>query len=100
MPRRCCRCRRCRCRTLTAAELALFPAARLFAERAVQMVPGFAVTEANMAAVAGICRRLDGLPLAIELAAARLPVLSPEQVEARLGDRLDRGLARGGRTQP
>src|SRR6516162_5089701 len=50
-------------------------------------------------AVAGICRRLEGLPLAIELAAARLPVLSPEQIEARLGDRLGL-LTRGSRTQP
>ena len=71
----------------------------MFAERAAQVVPGFAVTEANVAAVAGICRRLEGLPLAIELAAARLPVLSPEQIDARLGDRLGL-LTRGGRTRP
>ena len=84
---------------LTLAQLARFPAVRLFAERAAQVVPGFAVTEANMAAVAGICRRLEGLPLAIELAAARLPVLSAEQINARLGDRLGL-LTRGGRTRP
>ena len=84
---------------LTPAQLGVFPAVRLFAERAAQVVPGFAVTEANHAAVAGICRRLEGLPLAIELAAARLPVLSPEQVDARLGDRLGL-LTRGGRTNP
>ena len=84
---------------LTPAQLGLFPAVRLFAERAAQVVPGFAVTEANQAAVAGICRRLEGLPLAIELAAARLPVLSPEQVDERLGDRLGL-LTRGGRTNP
>src|SRR5215467_5354127 len=84
---------------LTAAELARFPAAQLFAERAAQVVPGFAVTEANVAAVAGICRRLEGLPLAIELAAARLPVLSTEQIDERLGDRLGL-LTRGGRTRP
>ena len=84
---------------LTAAELGVCPAVRLFAERAAQVVPGFAVTEANQAAVAGICRRLDGLPLALELAAARLPVLSPEQVDARLGDRLGL-LTRGGRVRP
>ena len=83
---------------LTAAELGVCPAVRLFAERAAQVVPGFAVTEANQAAVAGICRRLDGLPLALELAAARLPVLSPEQVDARLGDRLGL-LTRGGRVR-
>src|SRR6516165_8946096 len=85
--------------SLTAAELGVFPAARLFAERAAQVVPGFTVTEANVAAVAGICRRLEGLPLAIELAAARLPVLSAEQIDERLGDRLGL-LTRGGRTQP
>jgi predicted ATPase/DNA-binding NarL/FixJ family response regulator len=86
-------------RPLTVAELARFPAVGLFAERAAQVVPGFALSEANMAAVAGICRQLEGLPLAIELAAARLPVLSPEQIEARLGDRLGL-LTRGGRTRP
>jgi non-specific serine/threonine protein kinase len=84
---------------LTAAELGLFPAVRLFAERAAQVVPGFAVTEANMAAVAGICGRLEGLPLAIELAAAQTPVLSPEQIDERLGDRLGL-LTRGGRARP
>jgi non-specific serine/threonine protein kinase len=84
---------------LTAAELGVFPAARLFAERAAEVVPGFAVTEANAAAVAGICRRLEGLPLAIELAAARLPVLSAEQIDERLGDRLGL-LTRGGRARP
>jgi predicted ATPase/DNA-binding CsgD family transcriptional regulator len=86
-------------RSLSVAELARFPAAGLFAERAAQVVPGFALTEANAAAVAGICRRLEGLPLAIELAAARLPVLSPEQIDARLGDRLGL-LTSGTRTQP
>jgi non-specific serine/threonine protein kinase len=86
-------------RPLTAAELARFPAVSLFAERAAQVVPGFAVTEANVAAVAGICRRLEGLPLALELAAAQTRVLSPEQIDARLGDRLGL-LTRGSRTQP
>src|SRR5215469_3421966 len=86
-------------RRLTVAELARFPAAGLFAERAAQVVAGFALTEANVAAVAGICRRLEGLPLAIELAAAWLPVLSAEQIDARLGDRLGL-LTRGGRARP
>jgi non-specific serine/threonine protein kinase len=86
-------------RSLSVAELARFPAAALFAERAAQVVAGFAVTEAKVAAVAGICARLEGLPLAIELAAARLPVLSPEQIDTRLGDRLGL-LTRGGRTRP
>ena len=84
---------------LTAARLGLFPAVRLFAERAAQAVPGFAVTAANSAAVAGICRRLEGLPLAIELAAAQSRVLSPEQIDARLGDRLGL-LTQGGRARP
>ena len=86
-------------RPLTAAELARFPAVSLFAERAAQVVPGFALTGANVAAVAGICRRLEGLPLALELAAAQTRVLSPEQIDARLGDRLGL-LTRGSRTQP
>ena len=84
---------------LTLAQLRMFPAVSLFAERAGQVVAGFAVTEANMAAVAGICRRLEGLPLAIELAAARTRVLSPQQIEARLGDRLGL-LTRGSRANP
>src|SRR6516165_803675 len=84
---------------LRVAELAQFAAAALFAERAAQVVPGFAVTEANAAAVAGICRRLEGMPLAIELAAAQIPVLSAEQIEERLGDRLGL-LTRGGRARP
>src|SRR5215472_3316616 len=84
-------------RPLSVAELGRFAAVRLFAERAAQVVPGFEVTGANMAAVAGICRRLEGLPLAIELAAARLPALSAEQIDARLGDQLGL-LTRGSRT--
>ncbi len=84
---------------LTPAQLKMFPAAGLFADRAAGAAPGFAVTEANMAAVAGICRRLEGLPLAIELAAARARVLSPEQIDARLGDRLGL-LTRGSRANP
>jgi predicted ATPase/DNA-binding NarL/FixJ family response regulator len=84
---------------LTLGQLGRFPAVVLFAERAAQVVPGFAVTEANMAAVAGICHRLEGLPLALELAAARTRVLSPRQIEARLGDRLGL-LTRGSRTHP
>jgi non-specific serine/threonine protein kinase len=52
-----------------------------------------------MAAVPGICRRLEGLPLALELAAARTRVLSPEQIDARLGDRLGL-LTWGSRTKP
>ena len=84
---------------LTVATLARFPAVALFAERAAQVAPGFSVTEANRAAVAGICRRLEGLPLAIELAAAQTRVLSPEQIQARLGDRLGL-LTQGSRANP
>ena len=84
---------------LTLAKLKLFPAVRLFTERAAQAVPGFSVTSANMTAIARICHRLEGLPLALELAAARTRVLSPEQIDARLGDRLGL-LTRGSRTNP
>jgi predicted ATPase/DNA-binding CsgD family transcriptional regulator len=84
---------------LTLAQLGQFPAVGLFAERVGQVVPGFAVTGANRAAVAGICHRLEGLPLALELAAARARVLSPEQIQARLGDRLGL-LTQGGRANP
>jgi len=57
---------------------------RLFAERAAAAVPGFTVDEQNAAAVAQIVRRLDGLPLAIELAAARVRLLTPEAILGRL----------------
>ncbi len=62
-------------------------AMRLFEDRAGAVVPGFRVDEGNAAAVAAITARLDGLPLAIELAATRLKVLSPQQVLDRLSDR-------------
>jgi len=62
---------------------------RLFAERAAAAAPNFCVTPLNAAAVAQVCYRLDGIPLAIELAAARIPTLSAEQIAAGLGDRLD-----------
>ncbi len=84
---------------LTLAELGLFPAVVLFAQRAGQVMAGFAVSEANQAAVAGICHRLEGLPLALELAAAQTRALSAEQIDARLGDRLGL-LTRGSRARP
>ncbi len=62
-------------------------AARLFVERAGTVRPGFELTARNAEAVAEICRRLDGIPLAIELAAARARALSPDQLAARLDDR-------------
>ncbi|ELP66875.1 ATP-binding protein [Streptomyces turgidiscabies] len=65
-----------------------FPALRLFADRAAAVVPGFAITDHNRAAVARLCHRLDGLPLAIELAAVRMHALGVEQLDERLGDRL------------
>ena len=62
-------------------------AARLFRERAQAAAPSFRVTERNAPVVAQICARLDGIPLAIELAAARVRALSVEQIAARLDDR-------------
>ena len=59
----------------------------LFLDRARLVVPGLALNTSNAAAIAEICRRLDGIPLAIELAAARAKVLSVEQIRSRLDDR-------------
>jgi predicted ATPase/DNA-binding SARP family transcriptional activator len=70
-------------------------AVRLFAERARDAVADFAINDANVRAIVRICRRVDGLPLAIELAAARVRVLPPEQMAERLEDSF-RVLAAGG----
>jgi predicted ATPase len=73
----------------TEVDAATFPSVQLFVERAQVVRPGFELTPENTAAVAELCRRLDGLPLAIELAAARLRMFSPAQLLERLGNRLD-----------
>jgi predicted ATPase len=65
-----------------------YPAVRLFAERATAAAPGFGLTDVNAPTVAQICRRLDGLPLAIELAAARVRMLPPKALLARLDEGL------------
>lgn len=73
---------------LTLTQLAECDAVRLFLERAMSASTSFKLTEANARAVAGICARLDGLPLAIELAAARVGVLPPQAMLKRLESRL------------
>jgi non-specific serine/threonine protein kinase len=68
-------------------DLGSFEAVRLFADRASLVQPDFALRDENAAVVAEICRRLDGIPLAIELAAARVRMLSLDQIRAKLHDR-------------
>jgi len=70
---------------------------RLFSARAVQVAPGFELDDDNAVAIAALCHRLDGMPLAIELAAARVGVLTPAQMVERLDDSLDL-LSAGART--
>lgn len=70
---------------------------RLFIDRAATAKPGFTLTSVNAFSLAQICFRLDGIPLAIELAASRVKVLSPDQIAARLDDRF-RLLTGGSRT--
>jgi predicted ATPase len=77
-----------------AADVQRCASVRLFVERARAASAGFELTSGNAGAVAEICRRLDGLPLAIELAAARVRLLPPQALLARLGDRM--GLLTGG----
>ncbi|HEX5848531.1 MAG TPA: LuxR C-terminal-related transcriptional regulator [Rubrobacter sp.] len=82
----------------TAGSLPEYEAVRLFVERARAVRPGFALTEENSLAIAHVCYRLDGIPLALELAAARAKVLSVEQISERLDDSFAL-LTGGGRTR-
>jgi non-specific serine/threonine protein kinase len=84
-------------RLLDIESLARYESARLFVKRAAAVKPTFALTEQNAPAVARACYRLDGIPLAIELAAARTKVLSVEEISERLDGTLGL-LASGGRT--
>jgi predicted ATPase len=79
---------------LSVEQLAQFEAVRLFLDRAVALRPDLEVTSENARVIAEICLRLDGLPLAIELAAARITLFSPQALLARVGSRLQ--LLRGG----
>jgi predicted ATPase len=70
-------------------DLSLYPAVELFTQRATKVKPDFGVTADNAPAIVGICRRLDGLPLALELAAARIRILDPKALLDRLDHALD-----------
>jgi predicted ATPase/DNA-binding XRE family transcriptional regulator len=83
----------------TVAEVEHISSVQLFVERAQAAAPSFTLTQANCAAVAAVCRRLEGLPLALELVAARVRLLSPTEVLARL-DRLLPLLVGGPRDLP
>jgi predicted ATPase len=72
------------------SALASTPAVQMFVERVRDVRPGFELTEANAAVLAELCRRLDGLPLALELAASWMRLLSPDQVLERLDQRMER----------
>ncbi len=83
--------------SVSAATVLATEAGRLFTDRAQLVLPSFTITDRNALAVALLCQRLDGIPLAIELAAARLTTLSVDQIAARL-DRRFRLLTGGNRT--
>jgi class 3 adenylate cyclase len=78
-------------------DLEDFEAVRLFVDRAAAALPDFRITSSNSGSINNICRQLDGIPLAIELAAARVKILAPEQIADRLQDRFQL-LAGGPRT--
>jgi predicted ATPase/class 3 adenylate cyclase len=82
---------------LSRDDVSHFAAVRLFADRAAAANPDFEITEANMGAVVEICQRLDGIPLALELAAARTRAMSVDRIVDRLNDRF-RLLGGGDRT--
>jgi non-specific serine/threonine protein kinase len=82
---------------VSAESLAQSEAVALFVDRAAAVAPTFSISAANAAVIAEICRRLDGIPLAIELAGARLNLLSVDEINARLNDRF-RLLTGGSRT--
>jgi predicted ATPase/DNA-binding CsgD family transcriptional regulator len=84
---------------VTGIEAAAHEAVRLFAARAAGARPGFVLTEDNMAPVVRLCRTIDGIPLGIELSAARVRALSVEQIAGRLRDRFQL-LDSGDRTAP
>jgi predicted ATPase/DNA-binding NarL/FixJ family response regulator len=86
-------------RRLTLEELAKYESVALFLARAQAVLPGFVLTDRNRKPVAELCRQVDGLPLAIELAAARVPVLTPQQILDRVSDRFAL-LSRGRRDAP
>src|SRR5918995_2396617 len=80
----------------TAEKLEGYESVRLFVERARQRDPTFVLTPGNGPAVAQVCQRLEGIPLALELAAARIGVLSVERIANRLDDSLRLLTAGGG----
>ncbi len=81
------------------SALSQFEAVKLFIERAVSVKPDFRATNENAPAIAGICERVDGLPLAIELAAARIKLFSPQALLTRLEKSLT-ALGSGARRDP
>lgn len=85
--------------SLSVEEAESVPAIRLFLERSLEMDPSFRLTERNVSPVLEICRHLDGLPLALELAAAWIPVLPPAELLRRLDSRLAL-LTQGSRDAP
>ncbi|WP_233224076.1 LuxR C-terminal-related transcriptional regulator [Amycolatopsis sp. CA-128772] len=85
--------------TRTVEDAITYDAVRLFADRAAEVLPSFRLTGDDVAAVVRLCRQLEGLPLAVELAAARLRVLSPGQIADRMGDSLAL-LTTGARSSP